>query len=212
MSNIIAELGASFISERFHGCMFFDEEGEVQYIDNTGRWPTGRVGTIRVRGTPDKYTAERHSMPNEFFKDLSVFSVPPLGWRSAGDGAYMAYFRRNNKSYHRAIAKNNLHTRLSPASDWLRMSGNLDTQKYTEQAAQALLVMKPEYIPFRQGLERMREGELFSFATGPTIAVMPAPNDCQTILFNQHEVATVLPDGELRFINNDVQDYVREQL
>jgi hypothetical protein len=75
-----------------------------------------------------------------------------------------------------------------------------------------LLVLKPEYTPFRQGLEAMRRGEVLSFAVSPTIAVIPDVENCQAVLFNTTRVAIVRPDGDLMFTFPSIQPLVEDQL
>jgi hypothetical protein len=213
MSNIVQELGTSFLIERFNGCMFFDPQGQVQYINGTGRWPAEMVGTSRISGTPEQPVEERDAVPWDFFKDLRVFNVPPLGWRMNTDGSYLVHFRRNNRSYHRAIANSNLQRTHAPSTNYLINSGNLADRAFRDANSTALMVMRPIYLPFRQGLEQMRAGELLSFAVSATIAVIPEVDDCQTIMFNTTPVAKVLPTGEVVFTSNkNVQPFIEEQL
>ncbi len=216
MSNLLDELGAQYMVDRFSECMFYDADRRVSVIDSSlaPNWNRDNVGVITLTGDVSNVTQTRGAIPKEFFKDMSVFGAPDLGWRMAAQGKYLAHFRRNNKSYHRAVAagrRSNLLRTLSPVTQYMVDSENLNEEYYNSMHVTTMLIMQPSFIPFRQGLELMRRGELLSFCVSPNIAVIPDTKGRQSILFNTARVAMVEADGEVKFTTNK-QPFIEEQL
>jgi hypothetical protein len=166
-------------------------------IDSNANWPRSKIAVKRLTGDPESVVVENTSIVDSFFTDLSVFQVPPLGWRMAADGTYMACFRRNNKSYQRAVSPGVLHRLVSPATAFLIDTDNVDDAYYQRHETTAALIMKPKFVAFREGLEKMRKGELFSFCVNFNLAVIPARGAQQTLLFNTTKVGLVKKDGEV---------------
>lgn len=212
MTNLVQELGVAYIKERFQECMFLTPEGSPAFINSSRPWPRGQVAITVAGGSPSAPTSTDAELPHGFFSSLSVFAAPPLGWRVSDDGKYLVNFWRNNRSYHRAIAPANLHRRFAPSTRWLLNTNNLSREVYDSSASTALLVMQPRYTQFREGLEKMRRGEVLSFAVNPNIAVIPEVDNQQAVLFNNNRVAIVRPDGELSFTFPPMETLVQDQL
>lgn len=195
--NLVQELGVDYVRQRFAGCMFYDENGTPCFVNGDRPWARLRVPISRVNGTPENHTVEDAVKPESFFKDLSVFHTPPLGWRMNADGTYMAHLRRNNKSYQRALATRVIQRQVSPATSFLIDSGNLDLFYYDQPTTTIAMVMIPKFVAFREGVEAMRNGELFSFCVNPNLAVIPDVNDQQALLFNTTKVGVVKKNGDV---------------
>lgn len=196
--SLIKELGIPYMMERFADCMFYGPGDVPSYIYSNDNWPRGKVRTIELRG--ESYTNPEivHStLPESFFKDLSVFHTPPLGWRMSEDGAYLAHFRRQNKSYQRALATKVIQRTVSPATSFLIDTENLDGYSFSTKESTISLIMRPRYLNFREGLERMRNGDLFSFSVNCNLAVIPDVDDQQALLFNTTNVGIVKSNGEV---------------
>lgn len=213
MSNLVKELGVDYMRERFAGCMFFDENGVPCYIDNTVTWPRLRVKAKSIRGEPENFTLEERSFPEGFFKDLSVFQTPPLGWRMSADGTYLVHFRRNNKSYQRALATKVVQRTVSPSTNFLIDTENVDSTYYERPDTTIAMIMSPKYVAFREGIEKMQKGELFSFCVSPNLAVIPEVGEQQAILFNTTRVGTIKKNGEVLCdvpqVHTLIQDSIR---
>lgn len=212
MTNLVEELGVSYVLDRFRECMFLDGEGKSCYIDGSRPWLRGHVAVNVVDGTPEAPVVAQGQLTAEFFKDLTVLATPALGWRQSNEGRYLVHFTRDNRSYHRAVAPANLKRSFAPSTRYLVNTSNLDRAIYDGVDSTALLVLKPQYTPFREGLEAMRNGAILSFAVSPTIAVIPDMNNSQAVLFNTTRVAVVRPDGELVFTFPSIQPLVEDQL
>lgn len=213
-SNLIDEVGTQYFAERFGGCMFFDAAKRPSFIDNSERWPNGKIKVGIIVGPATKPTIETGYLPYSFFKNMSVFATPPLGWRSAAQGRYMVHMRRRNTNngYHRGIAPKLILPTFSPATEYLFQTGNISEEYYMRPSTVTALVMNPEYVSLKEGLPLMREGELFSFAVNPNIAVIPDVDEKLGIYFNTKKVATI--DGKLRLKceSNMVGTILREHL
>jgi hypothetical protein len=58
-----------------------------------------------------------------------------------------------------------------------------------------LLSLRPTFVPFSEGIEKMREGKIVSFAVSANIAVMVSEDDNFSIFFRQKKAGVVLPDN-----------------
>lgn len=206
--NLVKELGMEYFQDRCRNSMFFDENKRSCYIGD--EWGGAGIPIYVVSGTTEKPVTTQERKGADFFTDLSVFSTPPLGWRMAAEGRYLAYFRRNNRSYHRGVAHHVLTRTVSPASQYLMETDNLSHNFYEDRAPTAHMVMQPSYISFRQGIEAMRQGELFSFAASPIIAVLPDVNGKQAVYFNTTHAATVSPEGEIECGSPAIMSLIKE--
>lgn len=209
--SLIEELGLDYFNERFNGSMFFDENKNVCIV-STEKFIRNNIYAKMVEGTVDKPIVKEHSVPFEFFTDLTVFKTPLLGWSMAAEGKYLAHLSRNNRSYHRGTSSKTLLRRIAPSTKFLIDTGSVQPDAFTDMYTTARSVMAPEYVPFRQGLEAMRRGDLFSFAVSPTIAVIPEVDDHQAIYLNTNRAAVVTPDGEVVYDDDVVIPYIKDYL
>lgn len=208
--NLVQELGLDYFSDRCKNSMFFDEEGKACFLARQGWGGSRGAPATMVSGSPEKPETKSIYKPYDFFKDLSVFATPPLGWRMAAEGRYLAYFRRNNRAYHRGVAPHVLTRQVSPASDFLMRTGNLSPDHYENENVVVNMVMMPHYIKLREGIEAMRRGDLFSFCASPTVAVIPDVGEQQAIYFNTNRAGTVRPDGSINTNSPAIADILRE--
>lgn len=214
--NLIQELGTNFVRERFNESLFVDENGNPCYITTKVRWEPRSVAAFRLSGSPEDVKKEQTNIPDNYFKDLSVFGTPALGWRMNGDGTYLVHFSKNNRmnntGYHRGLNPRNIDRFVSPATRYLVETDNLKEDKYEQLATQAMLIMRPVYKSLRHGLEEMRKGNLYSFAASPVLAIIPAENEGQSIFFNTRLAAKISKEGELECPNPILSNYIKEHL
>lgn len=212
MTDLVKELGVDYMRDRFGGCMFYDNERRPCYVDSGGAWGRGKVRVTVLEGPVEEVQANTVQVPETFFTDLSIFSVPPLGWRMAADGAYMAHFRRNNKSYQRALNPKVALRTVSPATQFLIDTDNVDDQYYNRTDTTVALIMTPKYMAFREGIQRMKDGDLFSFCVTPNLAVLPAPDNKQAIYFNLTQVGMVEEDGGITCSQAHINALIKESI
>jgi hypothetical protein len=207
MTDLITKLGTEFFNRKFSGSYFKDNQdrpGIIRTVDG------GQVAYTALGGNSKRIYRSDQTLPRSFFTGLEVFSVPTLGWRSAQDGKYLSFFSRNNRSYHRGLSGSNLTSEHSPLTKWLMASQNMDRNIALNEDFKCMLAMKPEFIPFTVGIQKMREGSLLSFAASPTVAVMPGEEDTFSIYFRQALAGKVLPDGTVVVDIPMLADYVGE--
>jgi hypothetical protein len=127
------------------------------------------------------------------------------------NGTYMAHFSRNNRAYHRGTSAKILFRKLSPSTQFLLDTENIDIKVYADNYVTTKMVMTPKYVPFREGLEKMRSGELFSFAISPTLAVIPEVDDQQALYCNTNKIGIVKPNGDI-VCDKTVFPFIEDQL
>lgn len=192
--NLVEELGRRYFAERFDGSFFKGPDGSTCIVAGLGN---DGILANKVAGTVSKPALDSTEIPNDFFVDMSVFATPELGWRSAAQGKYLAFFSRNNRSYHRGTSHGNLHRDISPLSYWAAETGALNLPTYNKEATTAKLVMEPEYLSLTEGLAKLAEGELLSFCISANMAVFPEEEEMLALMFNNRKVGTVNLNGEI---------------
>ena len=161
-------------------------------------------------GTPGKASVEARTISPAFFKDMSVFFAPSLGWRHAANGRYLAYFSRNNRSYARGVTLSNLNVSLSATTLYLVNNQNISQSYYERSSVRTLLIMQPEFTPLTQGIKDMRDGKIVSFAASHNIAVIPDSEDEFRIMFNLNPVGRVLSNGNIECRVPIVEKVIKE--
>lgn len=210
--NLVEELGANYFLDRFNRSMFLDPEGRPAYINHGIPAGRGTIPICSIEGPVTKPTVVEGTLPYDFFTGLSVFSVPPMGFRSANNGRYLAHFSRNNRSYRRGVSTDNLHRWLAPSSLYLMQEGALSYDYYDRPTSTILMIMQPEFIPLKEGIAKMKAGELFSFAASSNLAVIPAVDDSFALYFNTNRVGTIGADGSLSCTVPMISNMIKEQL
>jgi hypothetical protein len=197
--NLLKELGRAYMQQRFYGSMFFDADKNVCYIseDNSQWTMPDAVPIIKLSGTVEKPKTERIQMPGDFFTDLSVFATPTLGWRMAAQGRYLAHYSKVTRSNHRGLAPNNITTYIAPSTQFLNTHGSISTEYYSRTSNVVQIIMRPEFVTLKDGIEAMNKGDLFSFCISPTLAIMPEVNNTKAIFFKTHKVGIVEEDGSI---------------
>ena len=90
--------------------------------------------------------------------------------------------------------------------------GALSPDYYERPNSTISMIMKPEFVPLKEGIEKMKAGELFSFAASSNLAVIPAVDDGFAMYFNTNRVGTISKDGELTCTIPMVSNMIKEQL
>lgn len=192
MTHLIEKVGREYFNRRFSGSFFMDDRKRPSIV---GRAADGMVNYTAITGSPRKIIRTARDLPYSFFSGLEVFGVPPLGWRSHSEGKYLAFYTRNNRSYHRGLSPDNIQVHPTAMTQWMLSSNNLTTSQDPETLC--FVALKPHFTPFAEGIQKMREGSLLSFAVSPTVAVVPTEDDKFSILFRQAKAGVVMPDNSV---------------
>jgi hypothetical protein len=193
--NLIQELGLGYFGERFNRCMFFGPDGKACYILDANR--SEGIKCAVVEGPSTKPVVTETYIPPDFFKDLSVFGVPALGWRSTAQGRYTVYMSRNNRSYHRGVSSGILNKFVAPSSELLIRDDGVSPEYYSRESTVVSMVMNPEFITMRDGIAAMADGSLYSFAISANLAVLPMSDESYGLYFNTNRVGSVSPGGNI---------------
>lgn len=193
MANLIAELGADYFNSRFAGS-FFKYEDKAHIVQ---RASNDAVESVRVNGTAAKPLIENVQVPAEHFVDMTAFAVPAIGWRSANNGRYMAYYSRVNRSYRRGVSIENLTRSVSPLTEWLADNGSISLSYYARDSTVAKLIVEPEFYSFAEGMKLLREGKVAAFCISEHLAVFPESEEFLSVMFNNTKVGTVDLSGKI---------------
>lgn len=207
MGNLITSLGASTFNDRVRSSYFLDKDGDagciVHLTDHRKPKPDSdgdyyyKVQYRKIIGDLDSTAARAVTSEEEvdFFKNFGVLEVPSLGWRSYYSGRGLAYLSRNNRSYHRGISRSNLFVEKSPMTEWLER--NTSWKHTMDDNMLCLITCKPKYLGMQEGLAKIRQGEILSFAASPTVAVSPATARTLDVWFRKTKVGTINADDTL---------------
>lgn len=198
MSNLVEQYGMNWFLSKFSGSFFMHEDKpHVVRSDVDSFRYTVNVPCYSLEQTGESTISRNDvSIPATEFNDISKFSVGGLGWRSSDKGRYLAYFKRNNRSYHRGLSLRNLVIEVSHMTKWLSTYTNYNIRR--DEAALAWLSLRPTFHSLHEGLEMVRNKEIVSFAISPTIAIMPDKDDKMAILFKTLKAGTVDLDGNMQ--------------
>lgn len=205
MSNLVAKYGPSWFTSKFNGTFFMYEGKPARVLEAV----SSRGVYIRVLDKIDGHVVGNNlEVTGDLFPDSSVFSVPELGYRHAWDGVYLAFFVRNNTSYVRGLSLRNLSARVSNITNLIQ--NRLNSVPSPSQDDLNYLAMKPEFVPFHEGIRKVLAGELVSFAASPTLAVVPSPTSESelTVLFCGKTVGKVDSNGNLRITSPITNEYI----
>lgn len=209
MSNLIEMNGIDWFSVKFNGSVFMFE-GEPHMVGNGTSEAFSNRSYIKCL----KLGLDSNNQPvittvniqHDDFSDVSMFSIPNLGWRSDGDGKYLAYIARNNNSYHRGLCQRNTIITLSPMTKWLMQRSLMPNSNTYHKAA--YLAAKPTFYPFTLGVQKMARGEIVSFAASSALAVMPHSEEKFSLLFKRKRAGYVYPDGRLELVIPELNTYL----
>lgn len=210
MTNLIKELGSGYFRDRFGSSLFYTPEDKLPayVVDVVGNGVAAKVS----KGTLGKLSSEDRVIPNEFFKDMSVFAVPPLGWRCASKGRYLAHYTRNNRSYNRGVTLNNTNKHLANHTQYLLNTDDLSFTYYERPGTIAAMIMAPEYMRISDGLRKMNEGTILSFVVSPNLAVVPETEERYGLMFNTMRVGEIDVNGRISCTIPVVERMVKESM
>lgn len=209
MTNLVQELGREYFLQRFKGTFF---KGPDDATCIMRRHPgDGEAEVDKIVGTVNKPEIESILVPDEFFSDMRVFATPELGWRSAAQGKYLARLNRNNTSYHRGVASQNIGRNVSDLTMWLANEGVISLSYYAREATLAKLVMEPEYLSLSEGLTKIGSGEILSFCISANMAVFAEGEEDMALMFNANKVGTINLRGEINCNIPFVTSVLQEQ-
>lgn len=205
MSNLVEQYGSSWFMNKFNGC-FFLHNGEPHIVQNNAtRWRTN-VPCVKVEKGEEVYAGYETVVPTDAFTDISVFSVPNLGWRSSDKGRCLYYLTRNNSSYHRGLSQRNVTAYPSTLTTWLQGYTGYNAFLTKEMLAYTSLV--PDFLSIPEGVAKIRAEEILSFAVSPTIAVLPIGEDKMAVMFKQKRAGTIMPDDSMSLIIPELNSYM----
>lgn len=208
MSNLVTQYGSDWFYNKFSGSFFRHEGLPFKVLPNTGTRRTAWIPCLRLEKNEEGRVLGTQTNVNvAAFTDVSVFSVPNLGWRSALKGKYLAYFSRNNNSYHRGLSSRNMTVRESVMTLWLARNSDYDRSAVDDNFL-AYTAMCPEFLPLTEGVAKMARGEILSFAVSPTIAVLPNDADSFAVMFKEKVAGYVTPDGNMSLVIPELNAYM----
>lgn len=189
--SLIQEVGRDFFNRKYEGSFFLNDNNKPSILLRAD--DDGAVHHREIGGSIDRLLVKERTVSADFFTGHETFSTPPLGWRCRSRGRIMSYFSRNNRGYHRGLCVGNLTLDHSPMTRWMLQSGNVVND--LSENTKCIMAMKPEYMPFLEGLAEMRAGKIVSFAASASLAVVVDEADTFSIFFRQNKAGTVLPDN-----------------
>lgn len=195
--SLVTDLGNSYFNDRFSESMFLHPELGPCYIRDAYS-SSGKVGIVSVKGNVGKLNCTNHEIDHSFFTSMEQFAIPELGWRGAANGKYLAFFSRNNRSYHRATSASVLTHEIHAVTNMLHYRGKLNMDYYHRNDVITKLILDPEYTSFSEGIEKLKSGTHISFPVSARIAVVAETDDSAAIYFNQNRV------GDVDYENNRI--------
>lgn len=193
MANLIHDLTPGYCNELMPGAMFL-KDGEP-HVFREADYEGQHVYCRKYSTTADRVTTKAVQVPSTFFKGWAAFEFPILGYRMAANGQLLAYVSRNN-SVRRGLHIEDARVDLHEVSYQCENIFGLGLDHYTRGNGKVPLILCPQYMTYTEGMAKILNGEIPSFALSPDFAV--APNEkipFLEILFRQRRVGTIDENG-----------------
>lgn len=195
MPNLIQQFSLDYFMARFQNTVLLGPNGNPCYISEGN---SSSIVTKEVTGTIGKLRTETVRIPHDFFTDMTVFKTPELGWRTAAQGRLAVFLSRNNRGYNRGINLGSLTRWISPLTVQLMEDGLVSNTYYEQSGVKTKLVFDADYLTLAEGMRKMSEGELLSFAVSPRIMVAAAGESHADLYFSENRVGRVLMNGTIQ--------------
>lgn len=197
--SIIRDMGRQYFYSKFAGAVVLSPDGKAGCIDTASTYDEdGNVCVISSTGTLGKARRNVIPVPPDYFDSLEKFNVPDLGWRSAAEGRYMAYFQRPQRTYRKGLHVRDLQVTQMAHTTQLINSGNLSGMFFSRDYIVARMLCEPEFMPLADGLAAMNSSDIMGFALSNKLAVGPSDRDDTYILYyEEFPVGTVGSDGTM---------------
>lgn len=189
--SLIDHYGPDWFNSKFQNS-FFKHEDESYVVQ---RASSSRVSCLKLMLEGDAIVTTSSTLPKDAFTSIGKFAVPMLGWRHGYNGKYLAYLGRNNNSYARGLSLRNIREEKSSITLLIENASRFQRGEYYS----AYVALNPEFYTLAEGIQKMRNKEILSFAVSPTIAVIPSTNDEYTIMFKRKQGGIIRADNSLAF-------------
>lgn len=193
--DLFQQLGHGYSNEMLMGAPFL-YKGEAYLLGEVTEGKT--ISAFRLVGDdPASVVAKATKLPAEFFTGWKSFAFPTLGYRSVRNGQVLAYLSRNN-SVRRGLNPRDIRVEYHDVSHTCSAAYGFNLGSYNQNNAKAALVMKPQYTGFNEGIARILQGEIPSFALSADFAVAPHEDvPYLEILFRQRRVGLIDETGKV---------------
>jgi len=199
MGNILTEYGSEEFSERVIGAVV-EYEGKPHLL--TRLLSKQVVQAIKIEGTPEKLKQEDVMLSTDIFTGMAMLKHPPLGYRSAAAGQYLAFFSKVPTPMRKGLHMDRyLNVKVNELSKYLQSYTDISFQHYNVPEVKASLIWTDCFLPLHEGIKRMRGGELLSFVVDNNFAVVPdwKQTDNLVILYRDRAVGHIKPNGDIKF-------------
>lgn len=204
MTNLVEELGQSYISQWCAGAAFADDNKAylLRRVEHSGIVCT--AVELDSRSAPSQVT-----LPHSYLKGFDSLAYPKLGFRNISTQAGLTVgWLRLPRSAARGMRLNSLEIQHVGSPAVLLEDLNEKWHRITVQG-RLRSIFRPIFIPFAKGLSKLLAGELHGFAVSEDFAVALcceiSPDVVAAIYFRTKIVGHVRLDGSLVFLNKLVE-------
>jgi hypothetical protein len=206
MSRLIEQLGPDYLNEFCRGTLITDGD----FLYNIRRVHDDHLECFRVSlldGEDTQWVAG-HSLSTDKLDSFSSLAWPKLGYRNFENVSCdnLVVFVTANRSVLRGLHSDQL------AYDNLPIFQTLEGFTYSPQNGsnyKLRKIFRPHWIQFKEGMNRIREGEICGFALNEDVAISlsatEGPNRYCDIYFRQRVAGEVSESGEIVVANKVIK-------
>lgn len=204
MTNLVVQLGDSYIREFFMGAVF-TADGKLYLIRNCMDGEV-QVSSCSLAGE-DAWRST--SVPHEALLDFKSIAWPKLGYRNmmAGEFGNVATFVSSTRSTMRGLRSDQLQWKQVGVSDSTSIN-IFNNHPAAGNQYQLRQVFAPKFYTYKEGINLIREGKWCSFAINEDLAVAVSTSAADAfcdILFRDKVVGKILENGDIHLSNKVIK-------
>lgn len=168
MPNMIEELGGEYVESFYRRALFRHDDLICQFA---GRASDSHM-VCSVFGVDDKSPEWRnHQLPNEVFMDMDKFAWPRLGYRdlSLNEMPPAPYYLNTTRSAQRGLRPEFLSASAPDVLKLIPVTGF--GRDLFSSAKMAQTIFRPQFMPFSEGMAKLRAGDVPGFALSSDVAI-----------------------------------------
>lgn len=196
--NLIDDLGINYVNDGNVGLV-----GALLFHNNLPHQITRIRGdgieTVRYSGNMAKPSMEEVILPTNLLdKGFESLAHPDLGYRTAANGKLLLEFRQQ-QSFRRGLQLGEIKIRYPPVTQYIADRFDIDLRYYNRGEVKALATIEPCFMSLAEGLQRVKDRDIFVFAISPKLAVMPCsrPKEYLEIVYDGRAVGNISPEGKI---------------
>lgn len=200
--DLVEQLGEQYVSEFFRGALI--RRGRILYLIKQAQ--AGVLVTNYLNLDDEEADWGRKNLPTSTLENFTSLAWPKLGYRNLRNnlvGNAVCFFG-STRSVLRGLREEHLTKEVLPIFDTMG-TAVMSKAPCSSSAFRLRQLFNPKWIPFKEGINKIKAGEIVAFALNEDMAVslsvQDGPDRFCDILYKQKVVGQVSESGEILIAN-----------